>query len=66
MLGHEVGAPADQNRSLQERATNPNRFAQFFRVLPSGQCNIWFQKQDWAWFEPEFSFGQAHIICWVF
>jgi len=30
MLGHEVGAPVDQNRSLQERATNPYRFAQFF------------------------------------
>jgi hypothetical protein len=37
MLGHEVGAPVDQNRSLQERATNPYRFAQFlpcFAIRP--------------------------------
>ena len=37
MLGHEVGAPDDQNKSLQERATNPYHFAEFlpcFAIRP--------------------------------
>lgn len=37
MLGHQVGAPEDQNKSLQERATNPYHYAEFlpcFAIRP--------------------------------
>ena len=45
MLGHEVGAPEDQNKSLQERAANPYRFAEFlplFAIRPMYNILLFF------------------------
>ncbi|MFY9562027.1 MAG: hypothetical protein WAQ52_17475 [Terriglobales bacterium] len=33
LLGHQLGAPEDQNKSRQERATNPYRFAEFLPLF---------------------------------
>jgi len=44
LLGRESGAPADQNDSRQQRATNPYRFAQFlplFAVRPLYNQTLW-------------------------
>jgi hypothetical protein len=44
LLGHEAGAPEDQNRSRQERAANPGRFAEFlpfFAIRPLYNQTLW-------------------------
>ena len=44
LLGFEVGAPADQNKSRQERASNPYRFAEFlplFAIRPLYNQTLW-------------------------
>jgi len=44
MLGHDSGAPTDQNDSLRERAANPYRFAQFlplFAIRPLYNQTLW-------------------------
>ncbi|MFZ0419578.1 MAG: hypothetical protein WAM04_15870 [Candidatus Sulfotelmatobacter sp.] len=44
LLGHEVGAPEDQNKSRQERAANPERFAEFlplFAIRPLYNQTLW-------------------------
>ena len=44
LLGYEVGAPADQNKSRQERATNASRFAEFlplFAIRPLYNQTLW-------------------------
>jgi hypothetical protein len=44
LLGHEVGAPEDQNKSRQERAANPGRFAEFlplFAIRPLYNQTLW-------------------------
>jgi hypothetical protein len=44
LLGHELGAPEDQNKSRQERAANPYRFGQFlpfFAVRPLYNQTLW-------------------------
>ena len=44
LLGHEPGAPEDQNRSRQERAVNPYRFAEFlplFAIRPLYNQTLW-------------------------
>jgi hypothetical protein len=44
LLGYEVGAPADQNKSRQERAANPARFAEFlplFAIRPLYNQTLW-------------------------
>jgi hypothetical protein len=33
LLGHQIGAPEDQNKSRQERAANPYRFAEFLPLF---------------------------------
>jgi len=45
MLGHEKGAPDDQNKSLQERAANPYHFAEFlpmFAIRPMYNITLYF------------------------
>ena len=44
LLGHEAGAPKDQNDSRQERARSPLRFAQFlplFSIRPLYNQTLW-------------------------
>jgi hypothetical protein len=44
MLGHELGAPEDQNKSLQERATNPYHYAEFlpcFAIRPMYNMSLY-------------------------
>jgi hypothetical protein len=44
LLGHEVGAPEGQNKSRQERAANPERFAEFlplFAIRPLYNQTLW-------------------------
>ena len=44
LLGHELGAPDDQNKSRQERAANPYRFAEFlplFAIRPLYNQTLW-------------------------
>jgi len=44
LLGHEVGAPENQNKSRQERAANPQRFAEFlplFAIRPLYNQTLW-------------------------
>jgi len=44
LLGHEVGAPEDLNKSRQERAANPERFAEFlplFAIRPLYNQTLW-------------------------
>ena len=44
LLGNDPGAPADQNQSRQERAHNPERFAEFlplFSIRPLYNQSIW-------------------------
>ncbi len=44
LLGHEAGAPEDQNRSRQERAANAYTFAQFlplFAIRPLYNQSLW-------------------------
>ena len=44
LLGRELGAPADQNKSRQERAANPLRFAEFlplFAIRPLYNQTLW-------------------------
>jgi hypothetical protein len=44
LLGYEAGAPADQNRSRQERAANASRFAEFlplFAIRPLYNQTLW-------------------------
>lgn len=44
LLGHESGAPEDQNKSRQERATDPYRFAEFlplFAIRPLYNQTLW-------------------------
>jgi hypothetical protein len=36
LLGHQLGAPADQNESRQQCAAEPSRFAQFLPCSRSG------------------------------
>lgn len=44
LLGHEAGAPEDQNKSRQERAANAYRFAEFlplFAIRPLYNQTLW-------------------------
>jgi hypothetical protein len=44
LLGYEVGAPADQNKSRQERASNAHTFAEFlplFAIRPLYNQTLW-------------------------
>jgi hypothetical protein len=44
LLGHEAGAPEGQNKSRQERAANPERFAEFlplFAIRPLYNQTLW-------------------------
>jgi hypothetical protein len=44
LLGHEVGAPSDQNKSRQERASNAYTFAEFlplFAIRPLYNQTLW-------------------------
>ena len=44
LLGHEAGAPEDQNKSRQERAANPERYAEFlplFAIRPLYNQTLW-------------------------
>ncbi|MGD0567237.1 MAG: hypothetical protein ABSA78_02435 [Candidatus Sulfotelmatobacter sp.] len=44
LLGHEAGAPEDQNKSRQERAANPARFGEFlplFAIRPLYNQVLW-------------------------
>lgn len=44
LLGHQVGAPDDQNKSRQERAANPGDFAEFlpmFAIRPLYNQTLW-------------------------
>ena len=44
LLGYEVGAPADQNKSRQERASNADTFAEFlplFAIRPLYNQTLW-------------------------
>jgi hypothetical protein len=44
LLGHEAGAPEDQNKSRQERAANPARFGEFlplFAIRPLYNQTLW-------------------------
>ena len=44
LLGHEPGAPQDQNESRQERARSPQRFAEFlplFSIRPLYNQSLW-------------------------
>jgi len=44
LLGHAAGAPEDQNRSRQERAANPYRYAEFlplFAIRPLYNQTLW-------------------------
>lgn len=44
LMGHESGAPEDHNRSRQERAANPYRFAEFlplFAIRPLYNQTLW-------------------------
>ena len=52
LLGHEAGAPEDQNKSRQERARSPEAFAEFlpfFAIRPLYNQTLWLlSKTGWG------------------
>jgi len=69
MLGHQVGAPEDQNKSLQERATNPYHYAEFlpgFAIRPMYKHGSVFGFQAGAGSSPRRCsyLGDLTILAW--